>query len=374
MNTHHRIILQDARKLSGLDDNSIDLVVTSPPYPMIEMWDGLFSALHPAIGAALRRGDVRTSFELMHQVIDPVWRELYRVVKAGGFVCINIGDATRTVQGRFQLFGNHSRIQQKLFEIGFTVLPPVLWRKPTNAPNKFMGSGMLPAGAYVTLEHEYILIFRKGNNRMFRTDAEKLNRRQSALFWEERNTWYSDVWDLKGMKQEFAEQDLRERSAAYPFVLPFRLVNMYSVFGDTVLDPFLGTGTTTLAAIACGRNSVGCEIEADFARFFQKRLALELPSLNSCNLERIKNHIAFIEQFALEKRPPKYTNVHFNFPVITRQEVNLRLAFVDRVEATGENACRADYLEESAVKAAVPGRLDGEGIRTEGPRQLRMPV
>ena len=184
MQTFHRIIFRDSRQLGLLDDESIDLVVTSPPYPMIEMWDALFASLNPDIGVYLERGDYRRAFESMHRLLDEVWAELYRVMKAGALACINIGDATRSVGDRFQLFANHSRVQGKCMEMGFDVLPSILWRKPTNAPNKFMGSGMLPAGAYVTLEHEYILILRKSGKRMFRSPEEKRRRRESAYYWE----------------------------------------------------------------------------------------------------------------------------------------------------------------------------------------------
>ena len=128
-----------------------------------------------------------------------------------------------------------------------------------------MGSGMLPAGAYVTLEHEFILILRKGNKRNFVTEADKKRRKQSAFFWEERNLWFSDVWeDLKGTKQNNIAKEIRERSGAFPFELPYRIINMFSVKEDAILDPFLGTGTTMAAAMATGRNSIGVEIDKNF--------------------------------------------------------------------------------------------------------------
>ena len=190
---------------------------------------------------------------------------MFRVLKDGRFACINIGDATRKLSGDFCMYPNHARILTYLLSIGFSVLPDILWRKQANTPNKFMGSGMLPAGAYVTLEHEYILIVRKGSKREFKTVNEKENRRESALFWEERNVWYSDVWtDLKGVKQNLPNPISRLRSAAFPFDLAYRLTNMYSVKGDVILDPFLGTGTTTAAAMTSGRNSIGVEIDNSF--------------------------------------------------------------------------------------------------------------
>jgi hypothetical protein len=95
--------------------------------------------------------------------------------------------------------------------------------KTDHAPNKFMGSGMMPPGAYVTLEHEYVLVLRKGNKNEFKTNIEKKLRRESSFFWEERNVWFSDVWmDLKGTTQNLFDNKARERSAAFPFELPYR--------------------------------------------------------------------------------------------------------------------------------------------------------
>ena len=160
-----------------LPSASVDLIVTSPPYPMIQMWDATFCQQDPRIADALQAGRSEEAHERMHCLLDAVWAESFRVLKPGGFACINIGDATRSIDGTFALFPNHARILRHLSRAGFTLLPDILWRKPTNAPNKFMGSGMLPAGAYVTLEHEYILIFRKGGKRIFSTEAQKQNRR-----------------------------------------------------------------------------------------------------------------------------------------------------------------------------------------------------
>ena len=101
---------------------------------------------------------------MMHSELDKVWGQLGRILVPGGYACINVGDATRTLKGRFQLYPNAERITQRFVDLGFDVLPRIIWRKTTNAPNKFMGSGMLPVGAYVTLEHEYVLIFRNGEN------------------------------------------------------------------------------------------------------------------------------------------------------------------------------------------------------------------
>jgi DNA modification methylase len=222
MISNHRIRFGDAARMTDVAAGSIHLVVTSPPYPMIEMWDELFcreastqKALDSRIGLS--------AFELMHRQLDQVWNELYRVLVPGGIACINIGDATRTMDGEFALYPNHSRILSHMLRVGFINLPNILWRKQTNAPNKFMGSGMMPPGAYVTLEHESILIFRKGGKRLFNTPEEKTIRRQSAFFWEERNLWFSDVWtDLKGTRQKTDQKS--SDNAAGPTLLNWHTV------------------------------------------------------------------------------------------------------------------------------------------------------
>jgi DNA modification methylase len=329
MHTTHRIHFGPAQRMNEVPDASIALTVTSPPYPMIEMWDESFGQQNPAIRTALAAGDGQRAFDLMHLELEKVWGEVARVTLPGGFVCINIGDATRTLEGTFQLFPNHARIINFFLKNGFVNLPNVLWRKPTNAPNKFMGSGMLPAGAYVTLEHEYILIFRKGGKRIFKTEAEKRNRQESAFFWEERNQWFSDLWEFRGTGQKLALGAGRDRSGAFPFELPYRLISMYSVKGDTVLDPFVGTGTTTLAAIAAGRDSVGYEVDETLRETIFEAVSSErIRALNLLIRERLQAHVRFVE----ERSDLKHHNAFYDFSVMTSQETELRLNFVQRID------------------------------------------
>ena len=343
METTHLILAADSRDMSMMGDESVELVVTSPPYPMIEMWDELFSSLSSPCAEALKRGDGNGAFIAMHAELDRVWRELARVCKPGAFACVNVGDATRTTGGRFRLYPNHSRIIGAFASLGFDCLPVIHWRKQTNGPNKFMGSGMLPAGAYVTLEHEYILVFRRGPKREFSSDAEKSSRMRSAFFWEERNRWFSDVWDFKGTAQGLDHRDLRIRSAAYPLELAFRLVNMYSLYEDTVLDPFLGTGTTTLASIACGRNSVGIEIERAFSSFVHEQAGSFQDRANQLVSRRVNEHSQFIGTHALSKGPPKYVNGPHGFGVVTRQETAIQLYRVAQILSSQEEPIRVLY-------------------------------
>ncbi len=265
LKTIHSVYFKSSANICEIPEGSVHLVVTSPPYPMIEMWDELFSNLNSEIREALEDGDGYKAFELMHQELDKVWMEVDRVLVEGGIVAINIGNAYRRIGDDFRLYPNISRIISFFEKLGYHVLPYIIWRKPSNKPNKFMGSGMLPPNAYVTQDHEYILIFRKRGKRIFKTEVEKRRRKESAYFWEERNVWFSDIWsDLQGIPQKINNEGLREKAAAFPFELPYRIINMYSIIGDTVLDPFLGTGTTTIAAACAGRNSIGYEIEPNF--------------------------------------------------------------------------------------------------------------
>lgn len=350
--TKHTVHFKNATDFSNLEDNSISLVVTSPPYPMIEMWDDSFASQNPAIAKALEKNNSDEAFELMHQVLDKVWKECYRVLHQGGIACINIGDATRTIKKKFQLFPNHARIISSFLDLGFSNLPNIIWRKQTNAPNKFMGSGMLPPGAYITLEHEFILVFRKGNKREF-SSKEKQNRRESTYFWEERNKWFSDLWDFKGTSQLLSKNEIRDRSGAYPFEVPYRLINMFSVRGDTVLDPFLGTGTTTLAAIASGRNSIGYELEIEFQKFIQENMLAKenLTSINDTIRHRILNHKKFTEDRIEEKgeNSVKYTNEFFDFPVMTRQEKKLILQFIKSIKQADKSSFEASYVQRALM-------------------------
>lgn len=371
MQTEHKIFFSHSAQMDAVDDQSVDLVVTSPPYPMIEMWDAGFGESDPKIKAALNLHDGPLAFERMHRQLDAVWDELYRVLKPGGLVCINIGDATRTLNGRFALYPNHSRIQSYLLSIGFSALPAILWRKQTNAPNKFMGSGMLPPGAYVTLEHEYILLFRKGAKREFDSAAEKENRRASAYFWEERNLWFSDIWlDLKGARQRLFEKTSRARSAAFPFELPFRLINMFSVKGDVVLDPFLGLGTTALAAMAGARNSIGFELEQNFETALKTGIEGIVAFANRRIHDRLGDHLDFVAGRVAQKGPLRHRNHPYGFAVVTNQETGLLLNDLESVAETTPLKFCVRY-DEKPQKIFVQDANDDQRKSASSPRSAK---
>ena len=344
METSHRVVTGDARELDVPDD-SIDLVVTSPPYPMIEMWDDIFGALDPAIEDALAAEDGERAFDLMHDVLDSVWAEVVRVLAPGGIVCLNVGDATRSIGDGFRSFSNHAEITSRLTDRGLRALPDILWRKPSNRATKFMGSGMLPPNAYPTLEHEHILVFRNGRRRSFPPGDGQ--RYESAYFWEERNEWFSDLWHLAGETQA-VEDGLRERSGAFPFELPYRLVSMFSTYGDTVLDPFLGTGTTTVAAMVAGRNSVGYDRDDDLLSALDDRIDDAPRRSREITERRLADHDEWVDERCAEGKEPGYEAEHYDTLVNTKQERHIRFYAVDEISRT-EEGYRATHAPVNTI-------------------------
>lgn len=245
-----RVVDGDARTLAEVASESIHLIVTSPPYPMVAQWDALFAAQGV------------TDFEEMHDLLEEAWGACQRVLVPGGILVVNIGDALRSKgPGTFRLWPNHAEVLRRAERVGFRPLPYLLWKKPMNRPNAFLGSGFLPPSAYVTLDCEFLLIFRKGPVRVF--PARDATRAASRFGRAERDAWFSQIWTIRGMPQSDAEG---RRTARFPSEIPRRLIRMFSVVGDTVLDPFAGTGTTLRVARELGRNAVGVEIDPERAR------------------------------------------------------------------------------------------------------------
>ncbi len=374
--TSHRLRCADGRTLPGTAPGSVDLVVTSPPYPMIRMWDGIFSRESPEVGRSLREGRGLAAFEGMHRLLDETWAACAQALRDGGFLCVNVGDSTRTVGGRFALYPNHARVLQTVQALGLTPLPTIFWRKPTNAPNKFLGAGMLPAGGYVTLEHEFILVFRKGSPRRFGTGEAREQRRRSAFFWEERNRWFSDAWDLRGASQGRSDGALARRTGAFPLEIPYRLINMFSLVGDRVLDPFAGTGTTLRAAMGLARNSVGFEISEAVWHEARARLGTPPVELNERNRRRLAEHQAWMNAPLPNGRMLKHRHRDYGFPVMTGQEGALALWEVDRIEPTGPEEWTVGYRPLPGPTAGPasgdrepPGKAPG-GVRSSEVRPI----
>lgn len=226
--------------MSELEDESVHCVITSPPYPMIAKWDEVFAAQ----GAATWSDQIGVIWNSL--------RECIRVLVPGGIICLNIGDATRTVDGTFTCYPNFAYLTTILsLQDNISPLIPIFWKKISNRPNAFLGSGFLPVNAYVSQDHEYIGIFRKGRNRIFVND-EAVKRRESSFTKQERDIWFQQTWTIQGKSGA-------GQSSGWPQEIPYRLMRMFSIKGDTILDPFCGKGEEELYT-QHGRHFIGYDI------------------------------------------------------------------------------------------------------------------
>lgn len=294
--------------LTSLPNESVDLIVTSPPYPLISMWDDLFKEV------GVYSEEPHTYFKNAHEYLLSFYEKFLRVLKTGGIICINIGDAVRSWD-EFQLWPNGAATSTLFYSLpNVVVLPRIYWKKPTNSPNKFMGSGLLPVNAYVTLDTEHILIFRKG---------KKVNKKRtkSAFFFHERNKWFSSVWDIPGTNQG------NERTAAFPVEIPYRLINMFSCIGDVVLDPFGGTFTTSIAAATSKRHSLSCDLRYG-QEYFQNRINIAILNKRliqrSIEVKRAGDHIVGYYKKG-------YYNPYFEWSVKSELETNIRKYKVSKI-------------------------------------------
>lgn len=258
--TDHMILLGDARHATEIESNSVHLVVTSPPYWNLKEY--------PEVAGQL--GNM-PDYERFLTELDQVWRECFRVLVPGGRLICVVGDvclSRRKNRGRHTVVPLHAAIQERCRKIGFDNLAPIIWHKIANASYEANnGSGFLgkpyEPNAVIKNDIEFILMERKpGGYRSPSVAARVL----SVISTDNHSKWFQQIWTgLTGAST-------RDHPAPYPLELAERLIRMFSFVGDTVLDPFLGTGTTSVAAARWGRNSIGLEIEKDFHEFSRKRL------------------------------------------------------------------------------------------------------
>lgn len=255
----------DARDLDWSPDESVQLVLTSPPYWTLKEY--------PANKGQL--GSV-SGYESFHDELDKVWRHCFRVLVPGGrLVCI-VGDVclSRRRNGRHMVMPLHADIVVRCRRIGFDNLSPIFWYKISNAAyevengSSFLGKPYEP-NAIIKNDIEFILMLRKPGGYRQPTDEQ---RDASRMTKEEHHDWFKQVWTTPG-------ESTRHHPAPFPVDVAYRLVRMFSFTGDTVLDPFMGTGTTLLAASRCGRNGIGVEIEESYVSQAKTRLQNETAEL-----------------------------------------------------------------------------------------------
>ena len=261
--TAHRLHLGDSRELAWIPDSSVHLVVTSPPYWTLKEY---------AKGNQSQLGDI-DDYENFLTQLDRVWLECARVLVPGGRICCVVGDVCvpRRREGKHYVMPLHSDIQVRSRKLGLDCLTPILWHKIANGVTEAQGNGAgfygkpYQPGSIVKNDTEFILQLRKGGKYRSVPPVQKV---LSMLTKEEMQSWLRSGWeDIPG-----ASTTRTAHPAPFPVELAERLIRLFSFAGDTVLDPFLGTGSTTAAAINSGRNSIGVEVERSYLQAAHKKL------------------------------------------------------------------------------------------------------
>jgi site-specific DNA-methyltransferase (adenine-specific) len=263
--TTHRLVQGDARDLSFLQDESIHLVVTSPPYWNLKQYNDNQDQLGHISG-----------YEQFLTELTKVWRGCFRVLVPGGRLVCVVGDVclSRKKHGRHVVVPLHADICVACRKIGFDNLNPIIWHKISNANyevqngSKFLGKPYEP-NAIIKNDIEFILMQRKPGGYRKPTNTQ---RDKSRIEKKDYDEWFQQSWSITGAST-------KNHPAPFPVELAYRLVRMFSFFGDTVLDPFCGTGTTMIAAMKCERNSIGVEIDSKYCRMAAERIKKENQNL-----------------------------------------------------------------------------------------------
>jgi DNA modification methylase len=263
--TTHRLIQADARALDFIPDGSVHLVLTSPPYWTLKRYNENPNQL----------GHIE-QYEAFLEELTKVWKHCFRLLVPGGRLVCVVGDVclSRRKYGRHLVMPLHSDIAVACRKLGFDNLNPIIWYKISNANyevrngTKFLGKPYEP-NAIIKNDIEFILMQRKPG--AYRSPTAE-QRRLSKIDKKDYEAWFRQVWDIPGAST-------RQHPAPFPYELAYRLVRMFSFHGDTVLDPFNGTGTTMVAALRTGRNSIGVDIDGEYCRLAARRLRDETATL-----------------------------------------------------------------------------------------------
>jgi len=314
--TKHKIIIGDSRKMPEVDDDSVHLIVTSPPY-----WQLKDYGSKNQIGFDDVYEDYINNLSL-------VWKECYRVLHPGCKAIINIGDqfARSVYYGRYKVIPIRTEIIKFNETIGFDYMGSIIWQKRTTMNTtggaSVMGSYPFPRNGIVEIDYEFILIFKKPGKSHKVTKEIKEASKLTKDEWKE---YFSGHWYFNGQRQD-------KHLAMYPEELPKRLIKMFTFVGDTVLDPFLGSGTTSLAANNLNRNSIGYEINKDFLPVIKDKIGFNKPALfDNLNVDIIKQYLPETDWTKEIKKLPYV----FQDPVKFNKKIDPRkLKFGSKIDKT----------------------------------------
>jgi len=263
MKTSHTVIIGDSREMQKISVESIHLVITSPPY-----WNIIDYQHNNQIG-------FNSSYKKYILDLEMVWDKCFQILYPGCRMCINIGDQFLRAKdyGRHTIIPIRVDIIQSCLSIGFDYMGAIIWQKITNCNPSggatIMGSFPYPRNGIVKIDYEFILLFKKPG---VVPKVSKEIKEKSKLTIEEWKTYFSGHWKFPGVKQD-------KHPAMFPIELPIRLIKMFSFVDDTILDPFLGSGTTALASKQLQRNSVGYEINKDYLSIIEEKLGIKSNNL-----------------------------------------------------------------------------------------------
>ncbi len=341
--TYHKIINGDSRQMSELKDESIHLVVTSPPY-----WQLKDYGTENQIG-------FHDDYETYINHLNLTWKECFRVLHKGCRLCINIGDqfARSVYYGRYKIIPIHSEIIKFCEMIGFDFMGSIIWQKTTTMNTtggaSIMGSFPYPRNGIVKLDFEYILLFKKQGNAP-KPRAEQ--KEHSAMTTEEWNTYFNGHWYISGARQD-------NHLAMFPEELPRRLIKMFSFPEENVLDPFLGSGTTSLIAKSLGRNSCGYEINPGFIPIIKQKLGINDNILfDDAKIDFVKQpEIAFNFETKIKELPYIFKDTH----KLDKKIDVKKLQFGSKLDANGSEK-REEYFTVKEVISPELVRLNNDLI------------
>jgi len=350
LKTFHGIINGDSRQMNLLADSSVHLVVTSPPY-----WQLKDYGRNDQIG-------FHDSYEAYINNLNLVWKECYRVLHPGCRLCINIGDqfARSVFYGRYKVIPIRTEIIKFCETIGFDYMGAIIWQKVTTTYTTggatIMGSFPYPRNGILKINYEFILLFKKQGKPPAPAKEQK---KLSAMTTKEWNTFFSGHWNFAGVKQD-------GHLAMFPEELPARLIKMFAFAGDTVLDPFLGSGTTSLAARNLGRNSVGYEINPEFIAKIKKKLNVNQLDITGTEYVFLKDAVTSDLNTAIENLP--YV---FKDPLKLDKKVDPRkLQFGSRIDQKGSKQ-EAYFSVKEIISPELLQFSNGSVVRLLGVKEKK---